>query len=233
MSTTTQTQAIQSFRARVNEPIERRFRDIDIRRWINEGVREIARRTESNRTEVTVSASVGVSSYSLAALSLVRIHKVSYVSADGTRRGDMRFIDEHSFDVRGTTVESTPKIWTTGGFTPSLTLKVYPAPSDAGDFEVTYYAFPADLETENGDDANTALAIPDGWGDVVVDYVEYKARLSDGDQRWQHNLQMFEQNIDRLAGASERFTDQNGQWGEDPAFGGLGWLHGYDGYDYW
>lgn len=219
--TRTQAEVIGDVRARLDDDDESRFDDRKLRRWINEICLDIARRTECLRTDTTVSAMVGQSDYSLPS-DCIRVHLISYDDTDSTPRGFLEHVDRHNFNRRGVAYQSfTPSLFTTKGFPPSMTFEVYPLPSEAGTFNVNYYSVPTELAINDDSDADTNIDLPEGWHDIVVDGVEYKALRADRDPRWQEAKGEYEQNVEVAAQQATRFSDQPGQWGGEWNLGGF------------
>lgn len=207
---TTQAEILAMSRTRLGEPVAKQWTDAEIRQWTNEIAKDIARTTESLRASMTFSAVAGTGSYSPTFTNQPhRIYRVTYAPTGSNNTYALEFRDPNAMDeVWGSlqTTQSTPSYWTSWGYPPNLSLQVFPVPSTAGTFTVYYYRLATVLATD-GTDASDTVDIPDGWDDVLVDGVEYKALRRDSDPRWQEAKQEYEQHREALAESALRFTD--------------------------
>lgn len=214
----TQAEAIAQTRARLDEPQSVYWTDDDLRMWINDIARDIARRTESLRATYDQAAVVGTSSYTPVWTSTThpyRIYRIQFTPTGQTTTYPLEYVDYNTADsVWGLFQQQTqgiPAIWTSWGAPPTLNLQVYPSPSVAGTLRVFYYRLPTVLSTSDTSDQNTAVDLVDGWEDVLVDGVTYKAMMRDGDSMWQSQKQEYEMHLEAMMEATLRFTDAAGR----------------------
>lgn len=233
----TQDQAIVQVRARLDEPSSTYWTDQDLRIWINDVTRDLARRTESLRSTYNQPAVANTASYTPLWTSTnqpFRVYAVEYIPDGQTQTYPLEYRDRNAAsEIWGLSQAQTvgvPAIWTSWGAPPDLTIQVYPTPGQAGNLRIWYYRLPTMLSTVDTIDMNVAIDMVDGWEDVLIDGVEYRALRRDGDKRWQEAKQEYEQHIDAMMQATLRFTDQAGSV-ITPAGGYIpGWL--YNGADY-
>jgi len=229
----TQADAIVSVRARLDEPTSIYWTDTDIRRWINEIALDIARRTESLRGSYLQPVVVGTSSYTpvfTATTQMYRIYRVEYIPTGQAQVYPLEFRDPNAADeVWGLSqqiTEGIPVIWTSWGAPPTLTLQVYPSPARAGNLKLWYYRLPTQLAITTTTNAASLIDIVDGWEDILIDGVEYKAKRRDNDSSWQDAKREYEEHIAAMMEATLRFTDSFATITNQQGLGIPGWLYG-------
>lgn len=204
----TLTDILGDVRDRLDEEVARRWDDTQLTRWINEGARDIARRTEVLQDRLTTTAVAGTQEYTLPT-DMVRVYRVEFVPTGATSTYTLDYRDFNSLDgvwwSQKTTRKGTPFLYTIWGFPPSAKLILYPIPDPGGTITVYYYRLP--VEAVNGGDN---LELPEGWHDLLSDYCEYKALRKDADPRWRESKQLFEENLGNLFDVTRRWTDQAG-----------------------
>lgn len=231
----TQAQAIVQARARLDEPSSVYWTDQDLRIWINDVARDIARRTESLRASYDQAVVANTASYTplwTATNQPYRLHTVEYIPDGQTTCYPLEMVDRNAASsIWGLSQAQTvgvPAIWTSWGAPPNLTVQVYPTPGQDGTLRIWYYRLPTMLATVNTADQNENVDLVDGWEDVLIDGVEYRALRRDGDQRWQEAKQEYEQHIDAMMQSTIRFTDAAGAV-TTPAGGYIpNWLYASD-----
>lgn len=201
--------AITKVRSLIDESSSVFWEDDEITRWLNEGQNDIARRSECLRDSSTVSVTAGTQEYS-APTDMVRITRVTYAPTGSNQIYPLTYRDMHSADaIWGTmqaTTDGTPAIWTSWGFPPSLTITLFPTPTQDGNINVFYYRLPSTL----AQDSDT-IEVPGGWEDLVVEYAIMLALRKDGDPRWQEAFTAYTNHFNSLMEKVIRFTDQSGQ----------------------
>lgn len=213
----TQFQAMTDIRARLDEPSSRYWDDKDLRRWINEIAKDMARRTESLRGTYSHAVVVGDSACTplfTSTTNLYRIYRVEFIPTSSGQVYPLEYRDPNAADeVWGLSqqiTEGIPAIWTSWGAPPTLSLQVFPSPSLAGDLKLWYYRLPTSLATDTAADAATNVDVVAGWEDVLVDGVEYKAKRRDSDSSWTEAKQEYEQHLEAMMEATTRFSDAAG-----------------------
>lgn len=227
---TTQRAFIRKSRTRLNERNARQWTDTDIREWLNEGARDIARKTETIEDRETIAGIVSTSEYTLPA-DTIRVYRVEFTpTSERTRKltyVDVKAMDGFGWEQRDRT-QSYPDIYTVWGSGRTLKLIAFPAPSLAGNFTVWYYRLPAALEEENTTDQETDIEIPPGWDDILLDYVEYRALRKDRDVRWTEAKALYDENLASMYDNTRRWVEDAGMI--TPETGSLpNWLTSFSG----
>lgn len=198
-------------KARLDESgLSRAWPNVDLRRWVMEGARDMARRSEVLQDTSLVEVTAGVNEY-LAPADAIRIYRVLW-KPTGDQTYPLEYQDFNSMDSAGwswTNASGYPAVFTLWGYPPQLKIVVYPNPTTAGDLEIWYYRFPAELATDGTDD-NTVVDLPTGWEDAVATYCEMVALRKDADQRWTESRALYEEKVMDLIDRTRRWTDQAG-----------------------
>jgi hypothetical protein len=227
----TQGTLVKELRSRVNEPSPNGFlSDEEIRAWVNEGAREVARRTEALRTSTTIAVTAGTQDYT-APVDSVRVHRLEWKPTGSSQRVPLVYRDRQAMDVVWGTHQAITESWwpewySMWGVPPTMTITLYPTPTSAGSLYCYYYKLPAALSV-TGTAATTTLDIPEGWEDLILSYAEARARLKQ--QRadlYQIAQGQFRDLLSALQETSTRYTDAPGQVTPD-----FGWMsEDYGGY---
>lgn len=231
----TQGEAIASIRSRLDEPDAVAWDDSDLRRWINEILNDMARRCECLRGKYDEPAVVAQHAYTPAFTSttqVFRVHRVEFVPDGDSQIFPLEYRDPNAADevwgLAQLQTEGRPAIWTTWNAPPNLQLQVYPSPAVDGVFRIWYFRLATQLTISSNADENEILDMVEGWNDVLVDGVEYKAKRRDNDASWTEAKQEYEEHLDAMMQASNRFTDQQGQITNMQGLGIPDWLYGGD-----
>ncbi len=201
-------------RDRLDESTAKFWGDAQIRKWINEAVRDIARRAEVFEVSADLNGVQGQKEYTLAQ-DVIRVHRVEYVADKNdanSRIYAMEYRDFNSMDAVWWTQQSStglhPCYFTLWGYPPNLKMIVYPQPYDSnGKFVVHYFKVPADLATDGSEDGST-VTLPTGWDALVIFYAEYVALRKDADQRWVEAKQLYEEQLGEMIDRTRRWSDQ-------------------------
>lgn len=213
---TTQAQLLADARSRLDEPSQQFYADTEIRRWINQGLKDVARTCETSQTTKVVSLVPGQQQYTAPA-DTIRIYRVEYQDTT-SRIAVLEYRDYNNADsvwwTTQLTVQSTPGMWTAWGFPPNLKIVLYPIPGTPGStIKVFYYQSPAELALDGGD-SNTAVSIPSGREEIVVDFVEYMALRKARDPRWQEAKGLYDEKVRAMFDQTRRWSDQAGTFDE-------------------
>jgi hypothetical protein len=219
---------------RVNETTARFYTDNNLRRWINEGIRDIARRVEYAQTfaDITAIISPVTREYTLAT-NVLRVHRVEWRPTASGQIYPLAMMDYNVMDTLWATQQAVtvarPEAVSFWGYPPTLKMVVYPAPQEAGSYRVFYYKVPTALVETAATDQNIALDIPMGWEDLIPDFVEYCALRKARDPRWMEAKNLYEESIARMETRVLQWTDEVGMIAEGAGSGLPGWLVN----DYW
>lgn len=203
-------QLVTDTRDRLDEVTAQQWTEPQLRKWINEGARDLARRCEVLQDRADVNAVANTQEYALPA-GVIRVYRVEYRPNGSTEVLPLEYRDFNNMDAvwwsQQTVARNKPRMFTMWGFPPNLKMIVYPTPDTAGSFKVFYYRFPADLATDGSADGTT-VEVPEGWWDALVDYCEYMGLRKDADPRWQDAKAKYEETIGNLFDTSRRWSDQ-------------------------
>lgn len=196
--------------------------------WINQGMLEIARKTECLLGNLTEPASVNQNQYPMPA-DMIRIHEVTFsplagMVADPTQTYPLTFKGRQEMNtiwyINQSTPASYPIYYTTWQFPPVTWMQVYPVPAQPGQFTYFYYRTPRQVSA-----STDYLDIPEGTEPILRAYVRYNARRRAGDPAWQDDLTIFQDGINDLLTASRNWTDNAGMFTSGGVFV-PGWLYG-------
>lgn len=197
---------------RLDEKDAAQWQDDELRRWINEGTRDICRRIEILPTSADIAVSAGVQQYTMAT-DVLRVNRVEWRPTGQTNVYSLEYRDFNNMDSVWWTsqiqTQGTPVLFTMWGYTPNLKLVLYPTPSVSGVAKVFYYKLPTEIATDGSADTST-IDLPEGWHDLVLDYAEYRALRKDGDDRWQAAKAEYEQHLINMEEHTRRISDQAG-----------------------
>lgn len=209
----TQAQAIIETRARIDEEDNTVgfVTDAQIRGWLNEGVREVARRALWKRTSSNVSVTAGTQYYTAPATA-IQIYRVEYSATGSSQKYTLEYGDISAMDAVWGDSQAVgrgiPDSYTLVSANP-LSIQLYPTPAQNGTIKVYYYSMPADLATSSTADAATNLDTPIGWEDLVVEWATALAHRKGRDlQAYQVSLAQFQSSMQRLIEMAVRYTDE-------------------------
>ncbi len=227
---TTAATVIAEVRDLLDEPTAAQWTDVMLRRWINEGLRDMGRATRHMKATVTLTVIGGQGTYAMPA-NTISIEHAWYHDVPGTRHIPLQARHMENMDeVRGQNWdrEGTPAYYTTQGFSPTLVVTVFPTPTvDDDEIVMIVSRLPATIATDGSDDAD-ALEIPTAWYDALADYCEFKALRRDRDPRWQEAFQMYSEKRDGLVNNND-YLAVNREMIADPRSGYLpAWLVEFD-----
>jgi hypothetical protein len=200
-------------RARLDEttdigaPMGRVWLDPDLNRWLNEGLRDVARRSETLLTFYTAITVVPGMQKTPVPTNVIRIHRVEFQPTGSSQvypiaASTYQEMDQY-WGVYPQQQRSYPYYYILWGFPPNLTMQLYPVPSQGGVINIFYYRLPAAIL------ADTDVAeIPEGWHDLVVLYAEYVARRKDRDQSWQDAKELYEASLSEMIDRTRQWHDQ-------------------------
>lgn len=228
----TVTELLLQVRGNLDEAVAAQWSNSALKRWINEGNRDIARATKHFKDKLAVSTIASQSEYTLAA-NVLSVEHAWY--DDGSRYMPMTPRQMEGMDqVWGADQNSRtgyPAFFTTWGFAPAITLKVFPAPVlSSKNIRLLISRLPAEITiNDNPVDASVVETVSN-WYDALVDYCEYRALRKDRDPRWQEAYQFYETKRDGLINNPDYIT-ANREVVADPMAGYLpAWLTSGDGY---
>jgi hypothetical protein len=209
---TTQAQIITSARDRLNESTPAHWTDPMLRRWVNEGMRDIARKTECIQDRDTIPGIVGTSEYTLPT-DIIRVHRVEFQPLT-ERICHLEYLDVKNLDMVGWAQRDLqsyyPSAYTIWGTGTTLKLIAFPSPSTIGTFTIWHYKVPAPLTEVDSSNAQTLLPIPEVYDDLLLDYIEYRALRRDRDPSWQEAKSLYDEGLQVMFDTTRRWVDEAG-----------------------
>lgn len=223
--------AVTTVRERLDEDTAAQWTDVSIRRWLDEGIRDIARRTRHYWDTDTIDTTADDGLYTVED-DVLHIKHV-YFTPDGDTSRDIPLeprayeaMDQVWWD-RQDQSSGYPVYFTTYGYAPSLQIKLYPVPSVDGTLTLHVARLPAALDVTSG---TGNIDVPTGWLELAYDYCEYMALRKDRDPRWQEAYQMYESKIQDLIDMGE-YINAPGEFTPAGPHGILPtWLTSWEGY---
>lgn len=209
--TITQARAIEEVRARLAEETPGFYTDSQIRSWLNDGVREVARRSFWKRTSDTVVVLAGDQFYT-APTDAIQVYRVEYHPDTSGSIYRLEYRDINAMDIvwgiNQSIGQGTPEYYTMVSANP-LSIELCPTPSTPGELKVFYYAMPDDLAVTTNSDAAATLDVPVGWEDLPIEWATALGfRKSRDANAYQLAVAAFAQNLGRLTEVATRYTDE-------------------------
>lgn len=223
MATTVAT-AVTAIRERLDEATASQWSQVMLRRWLNEALRDIARRTFHYQATDTQAVTAALGTYTIDA-DIIRINQVYFTpTADLTQKIPLQARTWAAMDEvwgnRQDMESGYPVMFATRGYSPTLSIKLYPVPSVAGTLYINSVRMPADLDITNG---TGNIDCPEAWVEVAYFYCEYMARRKDRDyDAARESFEQYGMMIDNMVA--------NGDYVNAPdefVFAGAGWLPGW------
>ena len=198
--TQTQSAVLTAIRDRLDEATAGQWSDAQLRRWINEGARDMARRTKHLKDTVTFTTTAGTGEYTVTA-NVIEVEGAYYAPGDGRQVPLVARAWEGMNNVWGQYRDQQggdPAMFTTWGFPPNLKVRLFPVPGSSSKTVTLYVSrLPVDLATD-GTAASTAVDFPDAWIDAIYDFATFQALFKDRDPRWADAKNMYEQRVDQM-----------------------------------
>lgn len=195
---------IDASRSRLDETNAAQWTNTELKRWLNEGARDLARRTRHLRDTDTFTTTAGTAEYTIPA-DVLEIEQVYYAPGDGRQIPLVPRAFEGMNAVWGQNQATggQPAMYTLWGTPPNLKIRLFPVPDTSSKTVTTYVVrLPASI-TENDASDTTALEWPLAWVDLLKDYVEYCALRKDRDPTWQEAYSLYNQRVDDMIVNSE------------------------------
>lgn len=196
---------IDAVRERLDEVQASQWTDLSLKRWLNEGLRDLGRKTKHIKDTTTFTTVAGQAEYTLAA-GILEVEMAFYATGDGrqvnlTARSfaGMNAVWGQYRDQAG----GDPAMFTLWGVPPNLKFRLFPAPGSSGKTVTVYVSrLPATITEDNTIDL-TVVDLPDAWVDLMKDYVEYCAKRKDGNPAWQEAQGLYNQHLDDMIVGSD------------------------------
>lgn len=226
----TLTELITNVRSAVDEATARGWSDAELTVWINDGLKDVARKTQSlQQYSASIAGVASQAKYDLPT-DLLGLHRVEYQTGTQVYPLQLMTIDEFDqyWGLQQDTASSYPFIAYTWGFpgaATSLKLGIYPVlSSSTGTIRIWYYRLPVTLAS-----GTDVAEIPAGWENLVVDYCEYRARRKFRDPSWQEAKALYDENLSYMIDSTRQWQESN----QSIQYGNLtvpAWIYGGDDY---
>ncbi len=186
--------AIEHLRVRLDEPAEAQWYDRELRMWLNEGIRDIARRTRLYQDQSSVDVTANLNEYTLASDVIAIEHLLWKADAESYKHpleprafeGVQRFINETGAD---------PVFYSTYGHSPVLKVQLWPTPTRDGTLYLYGPMLPAAINVDTG---VGDVDIIEAWYETALDYAEYKALRRDRQEGWKDIFMAYEAGIQQM-----------------------------------
>lgn len=186
--TVTVAAALATLRIRLDEPNAAQWTDPELRGYLNEGIRDIARRTRLYTDQNTVDVAADTGEYTLDADILAIEHLLWKADADS----DKRLLEARAFKSVASWINDTgsdPIFYTTYGHPPVLKIQLFPVPTRDGTLYIYGPTLPAAIDVSGG---TGNIDVIEGWLEAAIDYAEYMAVRKDmQDTRWKDIYSLY------------------------------------------
>lgn len=192
--TVTVATALKQLRERLDEPSAAQWSDVELRRWLNEGIRDIARRTRLYQDQNTLDVIANIAEYTLDA-DILAIEHILWKPDAETRKvplqprafeGVQRYINETGAD---------PVYYSTYGHPPVLKVQLWPSPTRDGILYIYGPTLPAPIDVDAG---TGDIHVIEGWLEPAIDYAEYMALRRDRQETWKDVFTMYEARVQQM-----------------------------------
>jgi hypothetical protein len=210
-----------------NNPPARFYSDTEITDWINDGLRDLARRAEFLFTYDTT---ISIPSYSQNPANpiptynlptdFVRAYRIEFqVSGDSSQtytleEASQAYMDQ-IWNVNQISTRSYPAYYVTRGYVGGtgrnqFVIQLFPQPSQAGVLNIFYYRLPIRIGDPISTPTNYTLTLDcqEGWDDLVIDYGHYQGLIKARNPEWQNIKAEYETKMTNLIDVTRRYTDQ-------------------------
>jgi len=220
------------------------FSDTELTEWVNDGLRDIARRTETLFTYDTTlqippfTPSAGlVPAYPLPN-DIIRVQRVEFIpTGSTTQQYKLEASTQNEMDqiwgTYQTDQSSYPQYWVTRGVQGgsgrhAFTIQLYPYPSQGGQLNLFYYSYPARLidPVANPGEYSTRPDLIEGWDDMIVTFAYYHGLIKRNDPAWQAQKALYDEKIGELIDVSRKVSNQPGYMQPSLMNGVPYWLYG-------
>ncbi len=206
----TQATYLTNIRSKLDETTSGQWSDSELRSWINEAARDIARRSETLQSYEEINVTANTQEYTLND-GCLRVYRVEWRPTASSNVYPLEYRDFNSMDAvwwaSQTTSKGYPTFYTMWGYPPTLKIVLYPTPSEVGKLKVFFYQTSSDLATD-GSAAGSTVQVPAGYEDLLEYYVEFVALRKDRDPRWQEARALYMDALNDMLETTERWTDQ-------------------------
>lgn len=187
--------AVAALRVRLDEATAAQWQDADLRQWLDEGIRDIARTTRLHTDQISFAVSANVGEYTLSDRVLAIEFAMWKATAD-TRKipleprafvGVQKYINETGSDVT---------YFSTYGHSPLLKMQLWPTPTRVGTIYIYGPMIPTALDVSGGT-GNVDVAEP--WYEAALDYAQYLAERKDKQNtQWKDTFGLYQAKVQTM-----------------------------------
>lgn len=200
-------------RSHVDEATARFYSDTEIVRWINEAIRDVNRRAETNLFRRDIPTQADTADIQ-APEDTGRLHRLEWTPDDFSStyvlEPHSRYEMDSVWGVRQAQTGTYPMFFATFSQPPTLKISLYPVPGTAGTLRIFYYPMPVALVLAT--DAAREISLAAGWEDLVPLYAEYMAKRKGADPTWQEAKALYEERLKHFIELTRSWHDQAGSW---------------------
>jgi hypothetical protein len=205
---------IRRSRSVLDEPASRFWTDAELTDWVNDGARDLARKAEDLLSyDTTIIVTPNVATYPLPA-DCIRVHRAEFVPSGSTQSYPVRGSSQDEMDtiwgVSQQNSSSYPSYFVTRGYpggtsASQFNIQFYPVPAQSGNINLFYYKMPRRLTAA---DLLLTVDLPEGWDDLILMYVEWRALRKTRDPRWAEAYGLYKEQLDYLINVTRFYHDQ-------------------------
>ena len=201
-------------RENLYEPTPSLWSDDELRRYIYEGAKEVARIIRPTEAKVSVTVTLGTQEYT-APTDLIQLHRAEYTITGSSTTYPLKFREYNEMDaIWGTSKtlsRGRPEFLTSWGVVPVCKLILFPTPSANGSLTLYYYNLPPEPTNFTSNTLNTvAIPVPQGWEDITLTYGEMRALRARGQARWRELEEEWFRKLTHLEALTDAHHDQPG-----------------------
>lgn len=197
----------------LDDPRQERYTPDLVRRWANEGAREVSKLTGCLRASADIDWAADDQTETLTQ-DIVSIIEAEWMNDNDDRIYPLVYRDHTAaravYGTQQRATWSTPGMYWTGGYPGALTLSLWPIPTQNGTCRLHYARFSTSLAI-NGSADGTAIDLPAGWEELCVEWICYRARQASREYELAsaHKAQ-FDARLDALSTIAVRYSDEQG-----------------------
>lgn len=192
---TTVVEAVKALRERLDEKNPGTWEDRELRRWLNEGIRDIARRTQALTDVDTIAVVSGTGEYTVTA----DVLRINFVYFNPTGQTQQYPLEARPWEAMNNVwwseqnrMAGYPAMYTTYGFPPNLKVKIFPVPNSTGTLTLHVARLPATLDIATG---AGNIEMVEGWLEVAYDYAEMMAQRKGRNPLWRESMELYEAKV--------------------------------------
>lgn len=218
------------------------YSDTEITEWINDGLRDIARRAEGLRTYDTSidippylqNPSQPIPVYTLPT-DVLRVNRVEFqVAGDTTQTYPLeqttpQYLDQ-MWAANQISTRTYPSYWITRGYCGGtgrnlFVIQIYPQSSQAGILNLWYYRLPIRITDPVATPSNYAVTLDciEGWDDLIINYAHMQALIKQRSPDWQTAQAIYEAKMNSIIDQTRLVGDQAQYMTWDNPMGWGGW----------